>query len=141
MDAPLTIGELARRFGLNTSALRYYERVGVLPPPARTGGQRRYGPDAVRRLEVLMATKRAGLSLDEARLLMQRAEAGTPTFEALRELAARKLPEVEALIEQAERTRAWLLTAAGCDCASLDACSLFAPGSEPDGSRQAAPYR
>src|SRR5262245_13762335 len=97
-DDTLTIGALARRFDLNTSAIRYYERVGVLPAPARESGQRRYGPDAVRRLEVLDVAKRAGFSLDEARVLLQTAEAGTPAHQALRALAARKLPEIEELI-------------------------------------------
>jgi MerR family transcriptional regulator, redox-sensitive transcriptional activator SoxR len=122
----MTIGQLAQRFGLNTSAIRYYERVGVLPEPARESGQRRYGPDAIKRLEVLEVAKRAGFTLDEARLLLQRGEAGSPTFEALRDLAARKLPEVEALIERAEAMRTWLLTATDCSCTSLDVCALFA---------------
>jgi MerR family transcriptional regulator, redox-sensitive transcriptional activator SoxR len=126
MDDTLTIGKLADRFGLNTSAIRYYERVGVLPEPARESGQRRYGPDAVRRLEVLEVAKRAGFSLDETRVLLRSAEAGTPAFEALRDLAARKLPEVEALIMRAQEMRAWLETATDCSCTSLDVCALFA---------------
>jgi len=124
-EATLTIGQLAQRFGLNTSAIRYYKASGVLPEPVRWSGQRRYGPAAVRRVEVLDAAKRAGFSLDEARTLLQGAEAGTPAFETLRELAARKLPEVEALITRAEAMRNWLLTATDCACTTLDACSLF----------------
>ena len=126
MDDTLTIGQLAHHAGLATSAIRYYERTGVLPRAARVGGQRRYGPDAVRRLEVLDVAKRAGFSLDEAKLLLQRADAGTPAFEAVRALAERKLPEVEALIARAEAMRAWLLTATDCSCTTLDACALFA---------------
>ena len=130
MDETLTIGRLAQRFGLNTSAIRYYEANGILPEPARVSGQRRYGPDAVRRLQVLDVAKRAGFSLDEARLLLQSAQAGSPAFETLRDLAARKLPEVEALIERAQAMRAWLLTANDCSCTSLDACALFDPDAE-----------
>ena len=125
MNETLTIGQLAQRFGLNTSAIRYYEDNGVLPEPARVSGQRRYGPDAIRRLEVLDVAKRAGFSLDEARFLLQSADAGTPAFEALRELAADKLPDVEALIERAQAMRSWLLTATDCSCTSLDVCALF----------------
>jgi MerR family redox-sensitive transcriptional activator SoxR len=136
-DDTLTIGQLAQRFGLNTSAIRYYEANGVLPEPARVSGQRRYGPDAVRRLQVLDVAKRAGFSLDEARELMQSAHAGTPAFESLRALAARKLPEVEALIERAEAMRAWLRTATDCSCASLDACALFDADGERDTSSAA----
>lgn len=135
MDETLTIGQLAQRFGLQTSAIRYYERVGVLPPPERVSGQRRYDAHAVKRLEVLEVAKRAGFSLDEARLLLERSEAGTPAFESLRELAERKLPEVEALISRAQAMRTWLLIATDCSCPSFDACRLFdgqhSPPDEP----------
>jgi MerR family redox-sensitive transcriptional activator SoxR len=126
-DESLTIGRLARRFGLKTSAIRYYEAVGVLPAPLRERGQRRYGPDAIRRLEVLEVAKRAGFSLAEARVLLQSTEAGSPAYEALRELAARKLPEVEALIARAQAMRAWLRAAEECSCATFDVCALFEP--------------
>ena len=125
MNETLTIGQLAQRVGLNTSAIRYYEANGVIPEPARVGGQRRYGPDAIRRLEVLDVAKRAGFSLDEARVLLQSADAGTPAFEAVRALAAHKLPEVEALIARAQEMREWLVTATDCSCTSLDVCALF----------------
>ena len=138
----LTIGQLAERFGLRTSAIRYYEANGILPEPARESGQRRYGADAIRRMEVLDVAKRAGFTLDEARVLLQRTEAGSPAHEALRELATRKLPEVEALIERAEAMRAWLVTATGCSCNTLDVCALF---NEPDeatpSSRTTPPLR
>jgi MerR family redox-sensitive transcriptional activator SoxR len=129
-ETTLSIGQLAQRFGLKTSAIRYYEANGVLPEPARQSGQRRYGADAVRRMEVLDVAKRAGFSLDEARVLLQSADAGTPAFESVRELATRKLPEVEALIVRAQAMREWLLTATDCSCTSLDVCALFDPGSE-----------
>jgi MerR family redox-sensitive transcriptional activator SoxR len=124
-ETTLTIGQLAQRFGLNTSAIRYYEASGVLPEPTRKSGQRRYGSDAVRRMEVLDVAKRAGFSLDEARVLLQSAEAGTPAFESLRELAQRKLPEVEALISRAHAMRSWLVAAGDCSCTTLDVCALF----------------
>ena len=126
MDAHLlTIGQLARRFGLNASAIRYYERVGVLPEPAREHGQRRYGPDAVRRLRVLGVAKRAGFSLDEAKVIVQSAEDDTPPAATLRALAARKIPAIEADIARATAKRDWMLVAADCTCASLDVCALF----------------
>jgi MerR family redox-sensitive transcriptional activator SoxR len=141
MDETLTIGQLAQRFGLNTSAIRYYEANGVLPEPARVSGQRRYGPDAIRRLEVLDVAKRAGFSLDEVRVLLQSADAGTPAFESLRALAARKLPEVESLIERAEAMRAWLLTATDCSCTSLNICALFDREHATTAGTAAAPLR
>jgi MerR family transcriptional regulator, redox-sensitive transcriptional activator SoxR len=56
---------------------------------------------------------------------------GTPAFGALRDLAARKLPEVEALITRAQEMRAWLLTATDCSCTSLDVCALFSRPAVP----------
>ena len=119
-SASFTVGQLADRFGLNPSAIRYYERTGVLPPPDRESGRRRYGPDAVRRLEVLEAAKHAGFTLDEAKLLLQRTEAGTPAFDALRDLAERS-PQVDALIACARTC------ATDCSCTSLGVCGLFEP--------------
>ena len=134
MDETLTIGRLAKRVGLATSAIRFYERTGVLPEPPRVSGQRRYGPDAVRRLEVLEVAKQAGFSLEEAKLLLQSADAGTPAFEAVRDLAQRKLPDIEALIDRAQAMRSWMLTATDCACTSLDVCALFdAPATHHDG--------
>lgn len=118
MNETLTIGQLAQRAGLATSAIRFYERSGVLPPAERVFGQRRYGPDALRRLEILAVAKRAGFTLEEAKLLLERGE-------PLRDLAARKLPDVEALIARAEDMRTWLLHASRCECESLDVCALF----------------
>jgi MerR family redox-sensitive transcriptional activator SoxR len=135
VQASLTIGELARRAGLRTSAIRYYESVGLLPEPARASGQRRYGDDTVRRLEVIGVAKRAGFSLDEARVLLGTGNGGPPAHAQLRELAERKLPEVDELIARAQAMRAWLLTARACECETLDVCGLF----DPDGGAPQEP--
>jgi MerR family transcriptional regulator, redox-sensitive transcriptional activator SoxR len=124
-EATLTIGEVARRAGLNTSAIRYYESVGLLPEPERQSGQRRYGDDTLRRLQVIDVAKRAGFSLAEARVLLATGHGGPPAYAQLRELAERKLPEVDELIARAQAVRAWLVTAGGCHCDTLDVCGLF----------------
>jgi DNA-binding transcriptional MerR regulator len=122
---PLTIGELARRFDLNPSAIRYYERIGVLPEPARERGQRRYGPDTVRLLRILGVARRAGFSLEDAKVLLRAAGPGSPASVPLRELAARRLSDIEAHLAQVEAMRDWMLAAAGCTCEDLDVCALF----------------
>ncbi len=132
-EATFTIGEVARRAGLKTSAIRYYESVGLLPEPERESGQRRYGEDTLRRLQVIDVAKRAGFSLDEARVLLATGDGGPPAHAQLRELAERKLPEVDELISRARAMRAWLVTASGCACETLDVCGLF------DGDASAAP--
>ena len=126
-EATLTIGQVARQAGLKTSAIRYYESVGLLPEPERESGQRRYGADTLRRLQVIDVAKRAGFSLDEARVLLATGRGGPPAHARMRELAERKLPEVDELIARAQAVRAWLVTASGCDCDTLDVCALFDP--------------
>jgi MerR family redox-sensitive transcriptional activator SoxR len=124
-ESSLSIGELARRAGLATSAIRYYERAGVLAPAERVAGRRRYGPEAVRRLGVVAIAQHAGFTLAEIRELLDGTDAGAPAGDALRALAERKLPEVEALIARAEAMRAWLTLARECGCPTLDVCALF----------------
>jgi DNA-binding transcriptional MerR regulator len=121
----LTIGQVAAEAGVAASAIRYYEREGLLPPPQRVSGQRRYGTDAVRRLEVIGVAKRAGFALEDVRVLLDASDAGDPAHAQLRDLAERKLPEVEALIARAEAMRDWLQVARRCSCSSLDLCGLF----------------
>ncbi len=122
-DAGLRIGEVAARAGVNASLIRYYERIGLLAPAVRVSGQRRYAESVLRRLAVIDVAQRAGLSLDEIRGLL---EVGTdPLSVRLQDLARNKLPEIEALIDRAERVRAWLTTATGCECQSVDECGLF----------------
>jgi MerR family redox-sensitive transcriptional activator SoxR len=126
MEANLSVGQVAAAAGINASAVRYYERVGVLPPPERVSGQRRYRPDMVDRLRTVQAAQQAGFSLEEITQLLQGADDGHAA-EALRVLAERKLPDVEALIDRAERMKQWLQLAAECQCGSFDVCQLFAP--------------
>lgn len=130
-DAKLTIGEVARQVGLKTSAIRYYEASGVLPEAPRESGQRRYTADTVRQLRVIGVAKEAGFSLDEARQLLATDKDGAPAYEQLRKLAARKLPDIEALIDRAQAMHQWLTTATGCGCQTLDVCALFDDGA-PD---------
>ena len=132
----MRIGAVAEHAGVRTSLIRYYERIGLLPAPERVSGQRRYDESVLRRLAVIDVAQRAGLSLEEISELVR---AGSePISDELRDIAARKLPEIEALIDRAERVRAWLQTATGCECQTIDECALFdspalAPAAEAQG--------
>jgi DNA-binding transcriptional MerR regulator len=121
----MKIGEVATRAGVAASTIRYYESVQVLPEPERVGGQRRYEEETLGLLAAIEAAQRAGFSLEEIRLLLGAAEEGEASRQ-LRELAARKLEEVDALIADAEAMRSWLLAARACECRTLDVCALFA---------------
>jgi MerR family transcriptional regulator, redox-sensitive transcriptional activator SoxR len=124
-EAALSIGEVAKEAGVNVSTIRFYERKGLLSAPDRVGRQRRYTPATVRRLGIILAAKQAGFSLDEVGSLLASTDRGTPAHRQLRVLAARKLPEVDALIERARTMREWLIAADSCGCETLDACGLF----------------
>ena len=128
MDATLSIGQVARRAGLNVSAIRFYEAEGLLPEPQRVSGRRVYSEDVFARLGVIDVAKRAGFSLGDTRTLLDAGDAGEPAHAPLQELAGRKLPEVEQLIVRAEAVRRWLEAASACDCETLDVCALFQEG-------------
>jgi MerR family redox-sensitive transcriptional activator SoxR len=125
----MRIGEVAQQAGVRTSLIRYYERIGLLPAPERVSGQRRYDASVLRRLAVIDVAQRAGLSLDEITELVR---AGSePISDQLRDIAQRKLPEIDALIDRAQRVRKWLQTATGCGCQTIDECALFDTTSLP----------
>ena len=128
MADTLTIGQVAYAAGVNASAIRFYERHGLLPEPLRVGGQRRYDDSILRRLSALDVAKQAGFSLDEIRLLFEATDRGAPAHSQLKQLAARKLPEIETLIARAQEVRNWLELANNCTCDDLDECSLFDQG-------------
>jgi MerR family transcriptional regulator, redox-sensitive transcriptional activator SoxR len=134
----LPIGEVAQASGRSASSIRYYERVGLIPAPKRVSGQRRYPRAVLRTLAVIETAQRAGLTLAEIKALLAAnpGDAGAPKnpglSDCLRQVATRKLPEVRALIERAERVRRWLEAAADCACPTLDDCQLFGePGRLP----------
>src|SRR6266851_534490 len=103
--APLTIGAVAELAGKSPSSIRYYEQIGLLPPPARVSGRRRYDAATVRTLAVIDTGQRAGLTLDEIKALLSASPDDGAATERLREVAERKLPEFTALIERSELVR------------------------------------
>jgi MerR family redox-sensitive transcriptional activator SoxR len=128
--ANLSIGELSRRTARAPSAIRYYEEIGLLPEPERVSGRRRYPEDSVRTLAVIDTAQRAGLSLEEIKLLLEAEPGDRKAVEALRRVAEEKLPQVDAMIARATMVRRWLDAASRCECPSLDECCLF---DGPDG--------
>jgi MerR family redox-sensitive transcriptional activator SoxR len=130
-DATLSIGEVAERADSSVSAIRFYEREGLLPEAERVSGQRRFTEETVQRLGIIDVAKQAGFSLKEVGVLLTSIDEGAPAHEQLRALAARKLPEVDALIERARAMRDWLTMASACGCDSLESCALFIGESKP----------
>lgn len=120
MPPSLTIGEVARQAGVAATALRYYEQIGLVPEPARLGGQRRYDDSILARLEVIALCKAAGFSLEEIQLLFADDAPGRP---ASRALAESKLAEIDAQMDSLARARAVIEWGMRCTCPSIDACT------------------
>ena len=114
-----TIGELARLTGLATSAIRYYESEGLIPPPRRRSNARRYDDEAAARLEVIMLCREAGFTIAETLTFV------SPDVEPQRqwrELATRKLKDIEARMADLRRMRRILKTSFQCGCLRLEDC-------------------
>lgn len=125
----LTIGQLADRAGLATSALRYYETEGLIGPAQRnSGGHRRYTRDTLRRIAFIRSAQRVGLTLDEIRqALGTLPDRRTPTPEDWSALSATWRARLDERIELLAALRDDLDSCIGCGCLSLDRCRLYNP--------------
>jgi MerR family redox-sensitive transcriptional activator SoxR len=122
----LSIGEVAQRSGLNTSAIRYYERLGLIPRAERVSGQRRFDPAILQRLAFIQTAQKAGFTLSQIRQLVQGLEDAGPILAGWQSLARQKLEELDAIIEQAQAAKKLLLAGMACECRTLDECALIA---------------
>lgn len=102
-EALLTIGDVAARAGVATSAVRYYERRGLLEADARRSGQRRFRDATLRRLVFIGMLQDAGLSLDDIEVIL-----GASTVDEWKAVARERLVALDAEIERLERARAYL---------------------------------
>ena len=128
MSHLLTIGEVARRGGVATSALRFYEDRGLITSERSVAGHRRYPRPVLRRIAFIVFAQRIGLSLDEigaelARLPSERA----PTRRDWSRLSRGWTSRIDRRIAELERLRASLTECIGCGCLSLDRCRLANP--------------
>ena len=128
----LTIGDVARKAGVATSTIRYYESIGLLPEPDRLQGQRRYRPEVLGKLAFVGVAQSAGFKLDEIEELVRGIEGPDGMRGRIRALSSEKLDEVEALLQRTKAMKGWLEVAKECGCATPAECALFpAPGEEP----------
>ena len=124
--ASLSIGQVAKRTGLRTSALRYYEEAGILPSPARINRRRVYDADTVRRIEVLKFAQQAGFTLGEIKTLLHGFRPETPLSARWRALAQAKLDELDVLAKRIKRMRRALDLGLKCGCVRIEDCTLTA---------------
>jgi DNA-binding transcriptional MerR regulator len=121
-DRLLTIGELARRTGVSTSALRYYEELGVLSPAARIAGQRRYPESAAGLVAIILLLRDVGFSLAEQKTLMASRAIAPDEWHAL---ADRKLRELDEQIAKATSARDAVNHAMHCPHKDIFECPNF----------------
>ncbi|HEY5004143.1 MAG TPA: MerR family transcriptional regulator [Ktedonobacteraceae bacterium] len=118
----LTISEVAKQAGIRTSAIRYYESVGLLPVPKRVSGQRRYHAAILRRLAFIQAAQAVGFSVAEMQTLLQELDGDEPLSARWQSLAKQKLAEVNTLIQRAQGMRQMLEQGLDCSCPDLEQC-------------------
>jgi len=121
--AQLTISQVARQIRLRPSAIRYYERIGLLPPAERVSGQRRYDPTVLYRLAIIQRARQLGFTLSEIRLLFFGFRDITRASERWRTLSQRKIAELDHLMDGIRAVRGVLKTLmTKCRCETLDQC-------------------
>jgi MerR family transcriptional regulator, redox-sensitive transcriptional activator SoxR len=118
----MKIGELADRSGLNSSAIRYYENMGLLSPPHRVGGQRRYSSDALDRVLLIRFAGEMRFTLSETKMFLDGLRDDAPVGPRWQKLAHRKIREVEDSIRRSRQLKSLLKHLLHCRCASLQIC-------------------
>ena len=141
LPTEITIGELARRSGVATSALRFYEAEGLIASRRSDGNQRRYERAVLRRVAVIQAGRSAGIPLASIRAALALLPADRPPSKRdWAKLSRAWRRDVEERIELLERVRDDLASCIGCGCLSLRSCRLFNPVDRAAGSGPGARY-
>ncbi len=131
MGSQLTIGELSERSGVSASALRFYERQGLIAARRTDGNQRRYDRVTLRRVALVQAGKAAGVPLERIRAALDSLPPGrSPTRRDWERLSRSWAHELDERIELLQAIRGRLTTCIGCGCLSLRTCSLLNPVDE-----------
>ena len=119
----LAISDVATRVGLEPSAIRYYERIGLLPKPERAGGKRRYDESVLMKLAVIQRARRTGFTLEEIRRLFFGFKDNTPASRRWEKLCRKKLSEVDGMIREMRAMQKLLDSMIKrCRCLTLEQC-------------------
>jgi MerR family redox-sensitive transcriptional activator SoxR len=117
-----TIGELARQADVATSALRYYEKAGLIPLPARASNRRQYDQAVLGRIRIILLARAAGFSISETRTFLNGFPIGIRPALRWRAMAKRKLAELDRLSTRLGQMRAILTASFRCECRQLQDC-------------------
>ena len=131
MPAELTIGELSSRSGVAPSALRFYERQGLISAERTSGNQRRYDRATLRRIALVQAGRAAGIPLTRIRGALATLPSGrTPSRRDWERLSRKWRADIDERIATLAALRGRLDTCIGCGCLSIDRCDLLNPDDE-----------
>jgi DNA-binding transcriptional MerR regulator len=123
----LSISDVAAASGLRPSALRYYEEAGLITPAGRRGGRRIYRPDVLSRLALAALAQEVGFTVPEIAALLG---GHANNKERWREMAERKLGEIDLQMERLQAMKRLLRAAAACECSGVDACEVIEAAAE-----------
>jgi MerR family transcriptional regulator, redox-sensitive transcriptional activator SoxR len=118
----MKIGEIARRSGLSASAIRYYEKAGLMPVPRRASRQRNYDPEILARLRIIRLARDAGFTIRETRVFLSGFSSATKPAARWHTLATKKLAEIDRTIARVHAMRRVLKSSFRCACPTLEDC-------------------
>lgn len=118
----LSIGEVAEKSGTTTSALRYYEQIGLLQPSHRVSGKRVFDEGVLGRIDTIKLAQSAGFQIQEIKQLLDGFDSHVAPSERWRLMALKKQDELEAKIQQMTRMKSILANSVNCDCLSWEEC-------------------
>ena len=119
----MTIGEVARRSGLPSSTLRFYEREKLICPPRRVSGRRDYDEEVFANLQLIRMAREGGFTISQARTLIHGFSRTSSPSQRWRALATQKLKEVRARMAQLQHAEKLLERGTRCQCISLTDCA------------------
>jgi MerR family redox-sensitive transcriptional activator SoxR len=120
----LQIGQVARQTGHTAVTLRHWEKTGLLDPPPRRGGKRRYPPSVLTHIALIDLARQAGFSLAEIRELLTAPDPGLPAADCWRALVTRKLAETDSLMACLRDRQRLLEDLLACHCPRLEDCAM-----------------
>jgi MerR family transcriptional regulator, redox-sensitive transcriptional activator SoxR len=119
----MIISEVAARTGLQPSAIRYYEREGLLVPPVRSGGRRIYQREVLHRLSMISFAKELGFSLEEIKILLKEFPENAKASPRWNQLALTKIQEMQIIANKARAVQRMLEKILRCHCIKLEDCA------------------
>jgi DNA-binding transcriptional MerR regulator len=130
----LSIGAVARQAGVAPSALRYYEKAGLLPAPARASKRRLYDQQILGRIRIILLARDAGFTVRETRTFLSGFPLGATPATRWRAMAVQKLAELDALIARVTNMKSILEASFQCECRRLEDCERLIAARNPRGA-------